>query len=116
MKQTKKLEIILLILYLIAVLVTFFVIRILFIGACVGGIMAIGDWFLLKKMSSRWVKKGRFSLLGNFTRWFIIALFIIFSYKLLSYSFFGLIIGFSILPFGILVNFLLFKKDLNKEV
>lgn len=116
MTQIKRLEIILVILYLIAVAIAFFVLNFLFIGVLVGGAIAIIDWFILKKMSFRWVKKGRFSFFGNIIRLLIIAFLIIASYKLLVYSFVGLIIGFSILPISVLIYFVLFRKKLDREV
>lgn len=116
MTQIKRLEIILVMLYLIAVGIAFFVLNFLFIGVLVGGAIAIIDWFILKKMSFRWVRKGRFSLFGNIVRLLMIAFLIILSYKLLAYSFIGLLIGFSILPISVLVYFVLFRKKLDREV
>ncbi|MGB9744665.1 MAG: hypothetical protein ACPLW6_05260 [Desulfurella sp.] len=115
MTQIKKLEIILVMLYFIFAIIAFFAINFLFVGVLVGSSIALIDWFLLKKMSFRLVRKGRFSFLGNIVRLLIIAFLIIVSYKLLVYSFIGLIIGFSILPISVLVYFILFRKNFNKE-
>ncbi|WP_428157137.1 hypothetical protein [Desulfurella sp.] len=116
MTQIKRLEIILVILYFIFAIIAFFAVNFLFVGVLVGASVALIDWFLLKKMSFRWVRKGRFSFLGNIVRLLMIAFLIILSYKLLVYSFVGLIIGFSILPISVLVYFVLFRKKLDREV
>ncbi|OSS42945.1 hypothetical protein DESAMIL20_53 [Desulfurella amilsii] len=115
MNQIKKLEIILVILYLIASLVAFFVINFLFVGVLVGGALAVIDWFILKRMSFGWVKKGKFSFFGNIARLIAIAVLIILSYKLLLYSFVGLVIGFSIMPVAVFVYFVLYGKKLDRE-
>ncbi len=115
MKQIKRLEIILLILYFIFAIVAFFATNVLFIGVLVGGFLAICDWFVLKKMAFKWVKKGRFSFFANITRFLFIAFLIIVSYKLLAYSFIGLIIGFSILPISTFIYFVVFRKHLERE-
>lgn len=116
MDQIKKLEIILVILYFIVVVCVFFVLNFLFVGVLVGGALAIIDWFILKRMSFRWVKKGKFSFFVNILRFIAIALLIIFSYKLLAYSFVGLVIGFSIMPIAILIYFVLYRNKLDREV
>jgi len=116
MNQIKRLEIILVILYFIVSLIAFFVIDSLFVGVLVGGALAIIDWFILKRMSFGWVKRGKFSFFGNIARLIAIAVLIILSYKLLAYSFVGLIIGFSIMPIAVFIYFVLYRKKLDREV
>ncbi len=77
--------------------------------------MAIGDWFLLKIMAKKWIKRGRYSLIDTALRFLIVGVSV---YVLLSLniSSMGILLGISAIPLSLMivaVLSLLFKEKIE---
>lgn len=111
---TKKLEITFVIVYIFIALICCFACGMKYLLASFfGALVSIADWFLIKIMAYRWVKKTKFSFFQNAVRYVIIGL-IIFALFLSGLNPLGIIAGLSVVPVSIaaLSVFVYFKKDI----
>ncbi|WP_022669882.1 hypothetical protein [Hippea alviniae] len=99
----KRLEIIFVIVYFLAASICFF----LFLktdclkDSLAGFLVSIGDWYLLKFMAKKWLKKGRYSLFDSMIRFAVVGLSIWFLLNL-GFGGAGLILGISIIPLSLM--------------
>lgn len=99
----KKLEIFFVIVYLvIAVLCLSFFGTKGFIGSTFGALVGMGDWYIIKFMSIRWLKKGGYSFFENSLRYVIVGfgIWMLFEMKL---DILGIIAGLSVVPLSIII-------------
>lgn len=113
----KKLEFLFVIVYFLTALLCFIVFKNLecLKGSVAGFLVAIGDWFLLKIMAKKWIKRGRYSLIDTALRFLIVGVSV---YVLLSLniSSMGILLGISAIPLSLMivaVLSLLFKEKIE---
>lgn len=113
----KKLEFLFVIVYFLTALLCFIVFNNLecLKGSVAGFLVAIGDWFLLKIMAKKWIKRGRYSLIDTALRFLIVGVSV---YVLLSLniSSMGILLGISAIPLSLMivaVLSLLFKEKIE---
>ncbi|AEA33817.1 hypothetical protein [Hippea maritima] len=100
----KKLEITFVIMYFLAALLCFFLFRSksCLLGSLVGWLVSIGDWYLLKFMAKRWLKRGGYSFVDYGLRFAIVAVSILLLLKS-GFSPVGIIIGVSVIPVSLMM-------------
>ncbi len=113
----KKLEFLFVIVYFLTALLCFIVFKNLecLKGSVAGFLVAIVDWFLLKIMAKKWIKRGRYSLIDTALRFLIVGVSV---YVLLSLniSSMGILLGISAIPLSLMivaVLSLLFKEKIE---
>ncbi len=100
---TKKLEIFFVIVYfVIAVFCLSFFGTKCFIGSVLGVLIGIVDWYIIKFMSIRWLKKGSYSFFENSFRYVIVGvgIWVLFEMKL---DIVGIVAGLSVVPLSIMI-------------
>ncbi len=111
---TKKLEITFVIVYIFTALVCCLVCGMRYLLASFfGALVSVADWFLIKIMAYRWVRKTKFSFFQNVIRYAVVGL-VIFALFLSGLNPLGIIAGLSVVPVSIAVLgvFVYFKKDI----
>jgi len=102
--KTKRLEIIFLIVYFLATLLCFLLFRSTrcVLGSLFGFMVSLGDWYLLKFMAKKWLKKGKYSFLDYVIRLTIVGVSV---YLLLSLGVnsLGILLGVSIIPISLMI-------------
>ncbi|WP_025209876.1 hypothetical protein [Hippea sp. KM1] len=100
----KRLEITFVIVYFLAALLCFFLFRSksCLLGSFVGWLVSIGDWFLLKIMAKRWLKKGGYSFIDYGLRFAIVAISILILLKA-GFSPVGIVVGVSVIPASLMM-------------
>jgi hypothetical protein len=100
---TKKLEIIFVIVYFVlAILCTAFSGAKCLLGSFLGATVGIADWYVIKFMSVRWLKRGGYSFFENSLRYIIVGLSIWFLFKM-KLDIVGIVTGLSVVPFSIMI-------------
>ncbi len=98
---TKKLEIIFVIVYFVIAIfcIVFSNIHCL-IGSFFGALVGILDWYVIKFMSKRWLRRGGYSFFENSLRFLFIgfSIWILFRAKI---SIIGIVLGLSVVPASI---------------
>ncbi len=101
---TKRLEFLFVIVYFLTALLCFILFKNLecLKGSVAGFLVAIGDWFILKFMAKKWIKRGRYSLADTALRFLIVGISI---YLLLglNISSVGILIGISSIPLSLTI-------------
>ncbi len=111
----KKLEFIFVIVYFLATLLCYLFLRNLpcVVGSLAGFSVSIVDWFLLKLMAKKWIKRGKYSMIDTAVRFIIVGISI---YILLNIGVntLGLILGISIIPFSLMMIAIFFVLSKRK--
>jgi hypothetical protein len=99
----KRLEIIFVIVYLLGVSVCFFV---FFSVGCLkdsfaGFFVSMLDWYLLKFMAKRWLRKGKYSAVDYVFRLLVVGVSVWFLLNL-GFNGIGLMLGISIIPISLM--------------
>ncbi len=99
---TKRLEIIFVIVYfVVAALCLLFAGKRVFLAFSAGFALALGDWYILKFMSRRWLKRKRFSLMENFVRYLVVGAGIWMLFKA-GLNIIGIVLGVSVIPVSLM--------------
>ncbi len=102
--KTKRVEIIFLIVYFLSVLLCFLLFKSTscMVGSFLGFLVSLGDWYLLKIMAKKWIKRGKYSVSDYAMRIVIMGLSV---YALLSIgtNIFGIFVGVSIIPTSLML-------------
>ncbi len=99
----KRLEIIFVIVYFLAASICFFI----FLktdclkDSLAGFLVSMGDWYLLKFMAKKWLKKGRYSLFDSAVRFVVVGLSVWFLLNL-GFDGVGLFVGISVIPLSLM--------------
>ncbi len=113
---TKRLEIIFVIVYfMIAILCFIFASKKCLVASFFGALVGIGDWYVIKLMSVRWLKKGRYSFFENSLRYVLVGISIWFLFQM-KLDVLGIVAGLSVVPLAIVfMSFLSFidKKNIT---
>jgi len=100
----KKLEFLFVIVYFLTALLCFIFFKNLecLKGSVAGFLVAMGDWFLLKFMAKKWLRKGRYSPVDTALRFLVVGMSV---YLLLSLniSSIGIMMGISSIPFSLMI-------------
>ncbi len=99
----KKLEILFVIVYfLIAVFCLAFRGKSCFFASLAGFFVGLGDWYVMKVMSFKWMRRGRFSLAENFLRYLLVgfSIWLLFRMRL---EVIGIVLGLSVIPASLVV-------------
>ncbi len=97
----KRLEILFVIVYFVVAVVCYFLRG----GSCLLASFAsfsvgVGDWYVIKFMSIRWLKKGKFSFMENFFRYLLVGVSVWFLFKL-KLDVVGIVLGLSVVPLSL---------------
>ncbi len=102
--KTKRVEIIFLIVYFLSALLCFLLFKSAncIIGSFLGFSVSLGDWYLLKIMSRKWLKTGKYSVSDYVIRLVVMGVSV---YALLSIgtNIFGIFVGVSIIPISLMI-------------
>lgn len=97
--KTKRLEIIFLVVYFLSAFLCFLFFKSTscVAGSFLGFLVSLGDWYLLKVMAKKWIKKGKYSVADYAIRIVVLALSV---YVLLSIgtNVLGIFVGVSVIP------------------
>ncbi len=102
--KTKRLEIIFLIVYFLTTLLCFLFFKSTscVVGSLFGFMVSLGDWYLLKFMAKKWLKKGRYSLVDYIIRLTIVGVSVYFLLSL-GVNSLGIVLGVSIIPISLMI-------------
>ncbi len=114
---TKRLEFLFIIVYFLTALLCFIFLKNLecLKGSVAGFFVAFGDWFLLKFMARKWLKKGKYSMVDTALRLLIVGISIYFLLSL-KFSSIGILLGVSVIPLSltiIAILTLLFREKIE---
>ena len=102
--KTKRLEIIFSIVYFLTTLLCFLLFRNVacVLGSLFGFMVSLGDWYLLKFMAKKWIRKGRYSLVDYVIRLTIVGVSVYFLLSL-GVNSLGILLGVSIIPVSLMI-------------